>query len=121
MADNNLDYLCAKHGQNIPKANRDEETMIQKALGVLQEEGLFAFVVFLESKKGSTNKEVVGSILGKTAELLNEVGLTKDANDKNIREMILDITKDIDSMFLAKDLIERMLIYARYRAKALQK
>jgi chorismate mutase len=71
--------------------------------------------------KISYDKEVVVSILGKTAELLNEVGLTNDVNDKNIRKMILKITKDIDSMFLAKDLIERMLIYARQHAKALQK
>ncbi|MEN4006630.1 MAG: hypothetical protein PQ964_04670 [Methanobacteriaceae archaeon] len=48
----------------------------------------------------------------KTAELLNEAELTEDAN--NVREKIHRITKNIDEMFFAKDLIERTLIYARY-------
>lgn len=115
MAENNLDYLCAKHGQDI----KGEETLIQKALGVLQEDGLFAFVVFMESKKESKDKERTDRILEKTAELLNEVGLTNGAKEENIRGKMLEITKDIDSMFLAKNLIERALIYARYHAKAL--
>ncbi|MEN4019486.1 MAG: hypothetical protein PQ967_02265 [Methanobacterium sp.] len=51
-------------------------------------------------------------ILEKTAELLNEAELTEDAN--NVREKIHRITKNIDEMFFAKDLIERTLIYARY-------
>jgi len=117
MVENNLDYLCAKYSQEIPKKSKDE-TLIQKSLGVLQEDGLFAFVVFLESKKDK-NKEASVSILEKTAKLLNEVGIVKDANSRNMREKILKITKDIDIMFLAKDLIERALIYARYHAKAL--
>lgn len=114
MVQNNLDYLCAKYGQDIPKSKEDEN-IIQKSLGVLQEDGLFAFILFLESKNNDVNKR----IKNKTAQLLHEVGLINDANDTNMREKILEITKNIDDMFLAKDLIERTLIYARYHAKAL--
>jgi len=116
MAQNNLDYLCAKYGQGIPSIPKnDEENIIQKSLGVLQEDGLFAFLLFLESKNNDVNKR----IKNKTAQLLHEVGLTNDANDTNMREKILEITKNIDEMFLAKNLIERTLIYARYHSKAL--
>lgn len=117
MDQNNLDYICAKYGQDIPQdKSKDLETTIQKSLGVLQEDGLFAFVLYLESKNSAVNKR----IKNKTAKLLYEVGLTDDSNDRNMRKKILEITKSIDDMFLAKDIIEKTLVYARYRAKALK-
>jgi len=116
MVQNNLDYICAKYGHDIPTKSKDVETTIQKSLGVLQEDGLFAFILYLESKNSDVNKRVKNE----TAKLLHEVGLTYDTNDRNMREKILEITKNIDDMFLAKDLIEKTLVYARYRAKALK-
>jgi len=111
----NLDYLCAKYGQNIPKS-KEHETIIQKSLGVLQEDGLFAFILFLESK----NENITSYIMEETAKILNETGLTEEANKKNIKENILKLTENIDDMFLAKELIEKTLVYARYHAKTLK-
>lgn len=116
MVQNNLDYLCAKYGQEIPECKSDG-TAIQKSLGVLQEDGLFAFILYLESKNDAINHCTKKEI----AKLLNKVELTQNANENNMRENIHKITKNIDNMFLAKDLIEKTLIYARYRAKALEK
>jgi hypothetical protein len=120
MLGTNLDYLCAKHGQEIPNS-KDDERLIQKALGVLQEDGLFAFIVFLESKRDSKDNDVVLRILKKSEALLNEIGLPKAASGKNLKEEILELTKDIDSMFLAKGVVERALTYALYNARALGK
>jgi len=115
----NLDYLCADYGQDIPQS-KENETIIQKSLGVLQEDGLFAFVLFLESKKDSKDRNLVIRILSNTREILNKVELISNPDEKNVRKNILEITKNIDNLFLAKNLIEKMLIYARYRAKALK-
>ncbi|ODS37862.1 MAG: hypothetical protein A7315_03520 [Candidatus Altiarchaeales archaeon WOR_SM1_79] len=116
MSKNNLDYLCAEKGQEIPKS-KDDETIIQKALGVLQEDGVYAFVIFLESKK---EDKTAKKILEKIAELFSDenIKLTDNATKENIREKILELTKNIDNIFFAKDIIERTLIYARYHAKA---
>lgn len=115
MIQNNLDYICAKYGQNIPECKNDE-TVIQKSLGILQEDGLFAFVLYLESKNDNINH----CIKKETVKLLNETGLIQDATEENVRSKILEITKNIDDMFLAKDLIEKTLVYARYHAKTLK-
>lgn len=119
MVQTNFDYLCAKYGQELleykGEANKTDEVVIQKSLGVLQEDGLFAFILFLEAK----NEPIRCSILKKVAELLDDVNLTY-TNKKDIREKILEITENMDDMFLAKDLIEKTLVYARYRAKAIK-
>ena len=124
MVQTNFDYLCAKYGQEILEYERDknsknDETVIQKSLGVLQEDGLFAFILFLKALKDKSEL-IRSSILKKTAELLNETKLTENADEKNIQEKILEITENMDDMFLAKDLIEKTLVYARYRAKAIK-
>ena len=77
---------------------------------------MFAFVIFLESKK---DEKIAKKILEKVAELLNESELTKNDSGNNLRKKILEITKDLNKIFLTKDLIGRTLIYARYHAKAL--
>jgi len=113
MDHNNLDYISAEYGQEIPKIKKDD-TAIQKALGVLQEDGLFAFVLFIEYKKD----KIYDRIQKETTSLLNDIGL--NPNKENLRKNIQEITRNIDDMFLAKDLIEKTLVYARYHAKALK-
>lgn len=111
----NLDYRCAKRGQDIPKEGlaSDYKTQIQKVLGILQEEGPFAFAVFLES-------EDLERIQDAAKKLLNEDLELPDQPNETLREDILDITRDLDDMLLTKDLLERMLTYALFRAKALE-
>lgn len=111
MTEQNLDYICAKYGQEMGK--NGEHSMIQKALGVLQEDGLFAFSVYLETQ----NQSISNEIQKESKCLLNEIDLPKPSRN-TLREDILEITQDLDDTFLAKNLLERALIYARYRAKA---
>lgn len=115
MVQNNLDYFCAEYGMEIAKCAKckSDETTIQKSLGVIQEDGLFAFILYLESKNDACIRK-------KIAQLLNKVELTQNANEKNLRKNIQEITRNLDGMFLAKDLIEKTLVYARYHAKALK-
>lgn len=136
----NLDALCANYGNQIvqqavqskkyqhgriPKGDRSKiESIITKSLGVLQEDGVYAFFLFLRSCKGSQQgiEEVTaGEIESQIKELLrnNDLSLMGKTGDdfKDIRDM----TESLDSLLLARQLIERSLVYARYHAKALNK
>lgn len=124
----NLDQLSAEYGNkfakevtealnNKPKA---AESLLTKALGVLQEQGLYAFVLFCESR-GSQEKEGAKKIEDLTRELLKDK--LKLIGDGDLLE---EIRKDeglatrLDDLMLAIQVLEKALIYARYHAKALK-
>ena len=47
----NLDYYCMKYGQKIGLDEATKETDIRKALGILQEDGIYAMFLWLEKNK----------------------------------------------------------------------
>ena len=50
--ESNLDKLCFEYGtQMYVEGNEKNENVIQKSLGVLQEDGVFAFYLYLKSIK----------------------------------------------------------------------
>ncbi len=103
--------------QNFEFNAKDFEREINKALGILIEDGLFAYSVWLESEDKSTHRVVrVVSLL-----LLKDSSIELLSYSNDLREGISnEISLDIKKTLLARQLLERMLIYARYRAKALQ-
>lgn len=111
----NLDYLCAKYGQEI--GEEVKEKILQKALGVLREDGVYALFLWLEDKE----KRVRPKIL----ELLKEDGIKKflssdsDFSDefKQFCKNLRNVTQDIDKLLFFKKILERTLTYALYHAK----
>lgn len=159
----NLDRLAAQHAQNlicclvdndkdgrkrdaqnqkdredIQKAANKTDTAVTKALGVLQEDGVYACFLYLlakekptkeekEKKQKSTGEEVVESMLN----LLEELGFSWNKPVKEDEKINLSpdivlkhitdhVTQDLERLLLAKETLEQMLIYARYGAKARQ-
>ena len=120
----NLDRLAAQHAQNIINATgaskaKDIDNTITKALGVLQENGVYACFLYLLAKEKENSPVVVREML----KLLDELnfGWDKPANDSadEVLQYIIDkVTVDLERVLLAKELLEQMLIYARYGAKA---
>ncbi len=119
----NLDLTSAKIGFSIVEQFKQKddfdklENVSTKALGVLIEEGLLAYFVWLESR-GEREKKYAEVIRDKSLELLKNAKLTEKNNSI---DAALDISSNIQKTLLARQLLERMLVYARYRAKALQK
>lgn len=116
----NLDYLAAKHAQKlIENLGENAETPVTKALGVLQENGVYACFLYLYAREKDG-----GKIAGKMVDLLNKIlpegEQIKNANSKEILEDVANnVTgKSIERLLLARELLEQMLIYARYGAKA---
>lgn len=127
-----LDMKCAEYGSkivseidNAAKEGKKIEAVITKTLGVLQEDGVYAFALYSKSKCGNENteKRTAMQIYNKTFELLkaDKIGILPEiCNDflLGIRQSLAE-GKDLDKLFLAKELLERTLVYARYHAKAL--
>ncbi len=96
---------------------KELEREINKALGILIEDGPFAYSIWLESE----NKEPHRAIMTQSLTILRNKNISL-IDKNNLRDGILkDIASDINKLLLTKQVLERMLIYARYRAKALQK
>ncbi len=121
LPDNLLDKIAAQYGYGLCEGftstnSKELEREINKALGVLIEDGPFAYSIWLESENKSPHKLMIT----KSLEILKTgISLTTKSN---LREAILtDISSDLNKLFLTKQVLERMLVYARYRAKAIQK
>jgi len=126
----NLDLMAAQHAQAIvsntqqPKAL---DNMITKALGVLQENGIYASALFLASRKGE-EKEQAEVVMGGLLDLLDKLGkilhygwAAKPAtidSEKVLKYLTDHVVVDLERLMLAKETLEQMLIYARYGAKA---
>jgi len=135
----NLDRLAAQHAQTIirrlveedkegmkrednkekKKAASSADNTVTKALGVLQENGIYACFLYLLAKEGDNGRVVVDEMLS----LLEGLGFgwNKPSND-DVEEILKHITEkvtvDLERLLLAKETLEQMLIYARYGAKA---
>jgi len=116
-----LDQECAKYGYEIADQLKDD-TLVNKALGVLQEQGIYAYFLFL---KASSNKEESKKIIDTSWNLLSSGIIESMKNEKwdddnwhnVIREKLLG---NLDDLFLTYQFLEQTLIYARYHAKALK-
>ncbi len=123
----NLDQLCAKYGYRFAKEvssadgfnAKKAEVLITKALGVLQEQGLYAFVLFCESRT-SAEKSGAEKIRATAKELLKKLDLINDG------DFLGELRKDdglltrLDDLMLAIQVLEKSLIYARFHAKAMK-
>jgi len=137
----NLDYLAAKHSQEIirrvvekeeTQKNRGQgekkskqqlaselDNTVTKALGVLQENGIYACFLYLLAKEKDIGKVVIGEMLNLLEELPFEWRKPADDSTEEVLGYISEkVTADLERLLIAKDTLERMLIYARYGAKA---
>jgi hypothetical protein len=110
----NLDLQCATLGAKIGRYKGDEK-LLTDSLGVLEEQGVYAFFLFLKARWKEPGAEVSRACCDflKQQELL-------DANNQDdactkLREQL---ATDFDTLLFVRDLLRQSLIYARYHAKA---
>lgn len=142
MNNQNLDRVCAQFGFQMAekvyeaflKSSADTENLITKSLGVLQENGLYAFFLYLSSqiKEGREEKKsskgarplanIAAGLLANVGLLVNNPELLKPDGYRQAMEQIRQkggLADNLDNLLFAKYLLEQALIYARYHAKAL--
>ncbi|MGQ4875973.1 MAG: hypothetical protein ACP6IY_18050 [Promethearchaeia archaeon] len=117
----NIDSLCAQYGFEIIKeGNFKKPTLINKALDVLQEQGLYAYFLFLDSR--STDEQYLAKkISEKSFKLIKEIILKTNNNSSQSEDIYEELKKKIlnnlDELFLTIQILEQMLIYAKFHIK----
>ena len=171
MNENNLEHTLSKLGFDIVNEEILDKNEIDKLLGVLSNDGVYAMWVYAQDKlkikfnenKNSLKEEKIFMLLSKVAEIdkyimknlnyddvIDKVSnLTREINqlnekikDKSINPEIkkesenqkktkekdrneelnkyfLDLSSNLNDLLFFKDLLEKVLIYARYHAKAM--
>lgn len=119
----NLDYLAAKYAfQTLAHCGPDVAKLdhcATSALNILHEQGIYAMFLWLKENRSSTAAEAIVNALDALFHD-QDAPFTLAANqhlrDENVVRDCL--TKNLKSMFLAKNLIDLSLIYVRHSAKA---
>jgi len=123
-----LDRLAAERAQAIIRKTKDEkasdvDNTVTKALGVLQENGIYACALFLKSRP-QAEKARAGMVMAEMLSLLEGLGFgwgqPRSDRAEDVLQYISDkVTADnLERLLLAKEILEQMMIYARYGAKA---
>jgi hypothetical protein len=116
----NLDLACAKVGKTIAERPPKElENLITSALAVLEEQGLYAFFLFLKARGGSDAQKINNNIDKFLKATPRQAPLLSGSVDVFIS--LQQMAKDLDKLLLARDLVRQTLVYARYHARVPQK
>ena len=97
----------------------DTENLITKALGVLQENGVYACALFLYAR--TTDKRIAEQVRNGLFQMTKQLGLEPPQNadwQDGLKFVSGKICDDLDRLLLVRQLWEQTLIYARYGAKA---
>lgn len=137
----NLDQKAAKYAQDMVNRAKGAnevsmpvetlERLVTKTLGVLQEQGVYAMLLFLYSRTSDENK-IAPSIRNPLFLLLRDDDQNhyvpgfngkKVPNGNTSTQEALEffsehVLSDLDTTLLIRELYEQTLIYARYGAKA---
>ena len=111
-----------EYGQKISEISDSKlENNLRKALGVLQEDGIYAMFLWLEEKDKSKRirKELINHINeGEIKKYLLEESENFNGEDfSKFCEKLREVTKDIDKVLFMKKLLARTLTYALYHVK----
>lgn len=117
----NIEPRCAHFGSQIVQnkgAVRDPkrlETIVRNALGVMREEGLYAFYLFLEYRWEEGGKVIWPQVRALWQD--QAVGPLWPAG-RGDNEGVIALTDDLHDLLLARQVAERALIYALYGLRA---
>jgi len=110
----NLDAEINKVGYEIVekiKTHKDKTKLkneIEKTLGVLANDGVYAYWVYCQSKK------ITDIFIDKIKSLMKVV-----SNETDNQKFFQNLSKDLTQLLFFKEILEKALTYARYHAKAM--
>ncbi len=112
----NLDMRCAEVGQELASNQNVSEKLLTDALGVLEEQGLYAAFLYLKARGGDGEK----ATCRKAHDFLKTIpeGAPLVTGDSDLLASIKALSQNLDNLLLARDLVRQALVYARYHVKA---
>ena len=136
----NLDLACAKTGQAIVqnflkeleelkefeklkklKKLKELEKLVTSALAVLEEQGVYALFLFLETRGGKVAPTIVQEARKLLRETPRRTPLLSDKGNGDVFKSLQSMSEDLDKLLLARDLLRQALVYARYHVRVPQK
>jgi len=110
-----LDMECAKCGHKISEnCVKIDEPILRNAIGVLKEDGVYAFFLFLGfKKKTSTISYPLFEFLKNQPTLeITEI------NENHLQAIRERLSNNLNKLLFTKDLLERVMVYALYHLRA---
>ncbi len=128
----NLEPLCADYGMRLMMYGADfddYENVINKSLGILVENGLYAMSVFLLScNKPHYGQHVLRTLNDMCSDenmpvrLLPKAPGNKAYDDAHAQlSAMRSLTASLDTLILTRKMVEQALTFGRYHCKALKK
>jgi hypothetical protein len=124
----NLDRIAAQTAQSIITGTKNKkcdadnvENLVTKALGVLQENGVYASMLYLYSRSSAVERPIAEECRSNLLFILSDLNLKlpERPNASIALKFLTDkVCNDLDRLLLVKQLWEQTLIYTRYGAKA---
>jgi hypothetical protein len=111
----NLDLRCAELGREV--AGKADEKLLTDALAVLEDQGVYAFFLFLTARGKDAGDKVSNAcrdFLKRTPQAKPLLG----GAQSDVFAALQTLAADIDGLLLARDLLRQGLVYGRYHAKA---
>lgn len=124
---NNIDAFINELGYDMVDSMKNDSKLmgfIDKALGVLVNDGVYAYYVFCCSQKGKEKGIFIKKVIEKIEEkddLKNYFSNNQtQTNDEHVENFFRTLSSDLHKLLFFRDILEQALIYARYHAKAYQ-
>ncbi len=109
----NIESLTSRIAYEIVSERILDENEINKLLGILANNGVYAMWVWAKSQKDINEEKLFNKLLN-VMKFVNE-----KKNEKKFEDYFQKISQEIHKLLFLKQLLEKTLIYARYHAKAL--
>jgi hypothetical protein len=107
----NLESSINNVGYEI--TNIIDKNNIEKLLGVLSNDGVYAMWVYAKSKKDINEIKLMRKIKP-------IIYFVKGLRDDNYEQYFQELSQDLNNLLFFRELLEKVLIYARYHAKAME-
>jgi hypothetical protein len=116
----NLEVRCAELGEKLAKIDGVSEKVLNEALAVLEEQGVYAAFLYLKARYNV----VAGKFLGLCQEFLGEVFSLEQGDPLEVAleqgdplEVAKALARDLDNLLFARELLRTAFVYARYHVK----
>lgn len=112
----NLDLKCAELGACLARVEGANEKILTDALSVLEEQGVYAFFLFLKTKGDPSGNGISGACFDFLKKTPNGMPLLADTRD-DVFMAIRSLNGDLDGLLHVRDLLCQGIVYGRYHAK----
>ncbi len=121
---NNIDSVINEVSYEIARKiskNAKYQNEVDKALGVLVNDGLYAYYVYVKTKIKKDSNEKGNIFIDELRPLLKFIKVEENEGQENaLNEKCLEkLSKDLNNLLFFRDLVERVLVYVRYYLKAM--